>query len=191
MTAALLFLVALAMPMNAPGDAAPAPAAKPPRVLLETSLGNIEIELDRAKAPISVDNFLQYVKAGHYDGVAFHRVIPGFMIQTGGFTPDMQQKPTRPAIKNESDNGLSNARGTLAMARTSAPDSASSQFFINLVDNGRLDYPKVSGSGYAVFGKVVNGMDVVDKIGKVQTTTRGQYADVPMQAVIIKKATIQ
>lgn len=186
---ALLFLAALALPMS--GDAAPAASAKPPRVLLETSLGNIEIELDQAKAPISVENFLQYVKAGHYDGVAFHRVIPGFMIQTGGFTPDMQQKPTRPAIKNESNNGVSNARGTLAMARTSAPDSASSQFFINLVDNSRLDYPKVSGSGYAVFGKVVNGMDVVDKIGKVQTTTRGQYGDVPVQAVIIKKASIQ
>lgn len=186
----LLLLAALAMPVQAAGDTAAAPP-KAARVLLETSLGNIELELDAAKAPVTVDNFLQYVKAGYYDGLVFHRVIPGFMIQGGGFTPDMQQKGTRGSIKNESSNGLSNARGTVAMARLAAPDSASSQFFINVADNSRLDYPHVSGSGYAVFAKVVAGMDVVDKIAAVRTTTRGMYADVPMQAVVIKKATLE
>jgi cyclophilin family peptidyl-prolyl cis-trans isomerase len=188
---ALLLLAALAMPMSSPSDAAPAPASKSTRVLLETSLGNIELELDAAKAPVTVENFIQYVKAGQYDGLVFHRVIPGFMIQGGGFTPDMQQKETRAPIKNESNNGLSNRRGTIAMARLSAPDSASSQFFINVADNGSLDYPHASGSGYAVFGKVVAGMDVVDKIAATRTTTRGGYSDVPMQAVVIKKATLQ
>ena len=190
---ALLLLAALAMPMNAPSEAAPAPApaAKAPHVVLETSLGKIEIELDAAKAPITVENFVSYVKSGQYDGLVFHRVIPGFMIQGGGFTPDMTQKATRAPIKNESNNGLANQRGTIAMARLQAPDSASAQFFINLANNGSLDYPRASGSGYTVFGKVVSGMDVVDKIAAVQTTTRGPYANVPMQAVVITKATLQ
>lgn len=193
---ALLLLAALAMPLHASAEstAAPAaaPAAKAPHVLLETSLGNIEIELDPAKAPITVENFIQYVKAGQYDGEVFHRVIPGFMIQGGGFTPDMTQKGTRAPIKNESNNGLSNQRGTISMARLSAPDSASAQFFINLADNARgLDYPNANGSGYAVFGRVVAGMDVVDRIAAVRTTTRGQYGDVPVQAVLIKKASLQ
>ncbi|MEO8503321.1 MAG: peptidylprolyl isomerase [Acidobacteriota bacterium] len=187
----LLLLAALAMPMSAADASAAAPAAKPPHVLLETSVGSIEIELNTAKAPISAENFLQYVKAGFYDGVIFHRVIPGFMIQGGGFAADMQEKATRSPIKNESNNGVSNARGTLAMARTNAPDSAAAQFFINLVNNSNLDYPRAAGSGYAVFGRVVSGMDVVDKIAKVQTATRGSYGDVPVEAVVIKKATVQ
>jgi len=191
----LLLVLALAAPSEATAApaAAPttAPAAKAPHVLLETSLGNIDIELDAVKAPVTVENFVGYVKSGHYDGLVFHRVIPGFMVQGGGFTPDMQQKETRAPIKNESSNGLSNRRGTIAMARLSAPDSASSQFFINVADNGSLDYPRMSGSGYAVFGKVVSGMDVVDKIAAVRTTTRGPFKDVPMQAVVITKATVQ
>ena len=191
----LLLVLALAAPSEAtPAPAAApttAPAAKAPHVLLETSLGNIDIELDAVKAPVTVENFVGYVKSGHYDGLVFHRVIPGFMVQGGGFTPDMQQKETRAPIKNESSNGLSNRRGTIAMARLSAPDSASSQFFINVADNGSLDYPRMSGSGYAVFGKVVSGMDVVDKIAAVRTTTRGPFKDVPMQAVVITKATVQ
>jgi peptidyl-prolyl cis-trans isomerase A (cyclophilin A) len=191
----LLLVLALAAPSEAPPApaAAPttAPAAKAPHVLLETSLGNIDIELDAAKAPVTVENFLGYVKSGQYDGLVFHRVIPGFMVQGGGFTPDMQQKSTRAPIKNESNNGLANRRGTIAMARLSDPDSASAQFFINVADNGSLDYPRASGSGYAVFGKVVSGMDVVDKIAAVRTTRRGPFSDVPMQAVVITKATVQ
>ena len=187
---ALVMMAALAMPVQAAGEPAAAPA-KPQRVLLETSMGNIELELEAAKAPVTVANFVEYVKSGFYDGLVFHRVIPGFMIQGGGFTPDLQQKSPRAPIKNESSNGLSNSRGTVAMARLAAPDSASSQFFINVVDNSRLDYPHVSGSGYAVFAKVVAGMDVADKIAGVRTTTRGMYSDVPMQAVVIKKAVLE
>jgi peptidyl-prolyl cis-trans isomerase A (cyclophilin A) len=191
----LLLVLALAAPSEATPapTAAPtvAPAAKAPHVLFETSLGNIEIELDAAKAPVTVENFVGYVKSGQYDGLVFHRVIPGFMVQGGGFTPDMQQKATRAPIKNESNNGLANRRGTIAMARLADPDSASAQFFINVADNGSLDYPRASGSGYAVFGKVVSGMDVVDKIAAVRTTRRGPFSDVPMQAVVITKATVQ
>jgi peptidyl-prolyl cis-trans isomerase B (cyclophilin B) len=168
----------------------PAPAAKPnPRVTLETSKGKIVVELFPAKAPLTVANFLQYVKSGFYNGVIFHRVIPDFMVQTGGFTPDMKQKPTKGQIKNESDNGLHNERGTLAMARLTEPHTASSQFFINLKDNRSLDHSP-RGWGYTVFGKVVEGMDVVDAIATVRTTTKGQYGDVPVEPILIKKASV-
>jgi cyclophilin family peptidyl-prolyl cis-trans isomerase len=173
----------------APGGASaqPAPGAKPV-VVLTTTLGEIEIELDEAKAPISVKNFLQYVDDGFYDGVIFHRVIPNFMVQGGGFTSSMQQKPTRGQIQNEAANGLKNSRGTLAMARTSAPHSASAQWFINLKDNGFLDYPGSDGWGYAVFGRVIAGMDVVDKIAAVPTGTKAGMGDVPLQNVSIVSA---
>ncbi len=168
-----------------------------PRVLLDTSMGQIVIELDAAKAPRTVANFLQYVRSGFYDGTIFHRVIPGFMIQGGGFTADMQQKKTRGPIVNEAGNGLKNLRGTIAMARTNRVDSATSQFFINVVDNGFLDHRDNSarGFGYCVFGHVVKGMDVVDAIAKVATgTVRGAggmpFANVPKTPVIIKKATV-
>jgi peptidyl-prolyl cis-trans isomerase A (cyclophilin A) len=163
-----------------------APAA--PRVVLETSAGNITLELDPAKAPKTVENFLAYVKAGFYSGTIFHRVIDGFMIQGGGFTADMKQKPTRAPIPLESKNGLKNARGTIAMARTMDPNSATAQFFINVVDNPGLDYPKPDGNGYAVFGRVVEGMEVVDKIKAVPTTTAGPHQNVPAQPIVIKAA---
>lgn len=168
----------------------PAPAAKPnPRVMLDTSKGKILVELFPDKAPLTVANFLQYVKSGFYDGVIFHRVIPDFMVQTGGFTPDMKQKPTRGQIKNESDNGLRNERGTLAMARLSEPHTASSQFFINLKDNRSLDHSP-RGWGYTVFGRVVEGMDVVDSIATVRTTTKRPHGDVPVEPILIKKASV-
>ena len=161
-------------------------------VKITTNQGDIIVQLEAAKAPKSVENFLQYAKAGHYNGTIFHRVIDGFMIQGGGFTPDMQQKPTRSPIPLESRNGLSNVRGTLAMARTNVPDSATSQFFINVKDNGFLDSARSpDGNGYAVFGKVTQGMDVVDKIRKVETSQRGPFGDVPVQPVIIKQVTIE
>ncbi|MGE5453160.1 MAG: peptidylprolyl isomerase [Acidobacteriota bacterium] len=161
-------------------------------VKIATNQGDIVVQLDAAKAPKSVENFLQYAKSGHYNGTIFHRVIDGFMIQGGGFTPDMQQKPTRAPIPLESRNGLSNVRGTLAMARTNVPDSATSQFFINVKDNGFLDSARSpDGNGYAVFGKVTQGMDVVDKIRKVETGQRGPFGDVPVQPVIIKTVTIE
>ena len=161
---------------------------KNPMVVMETSLGTIKIELLEDKAPITVKNFLEYVDDGYYDGTVFHRVIGNFMIQGGGFTPDMKQKDTKPPIKNEADNGLENKRGTLAMARTNVVDSATSQFFINVVDNEFLNHQEKSaqGYGYAVFGRVVEGMDVVDKIKTVSTTTKGFHQDVPEEPVIIK-----
>lgn len=162
------------------------PAAKP-HVLIATSLGEIEVELDPAKAPISVKNFLEYVDSGYYDGTLFHRVIPGFMVQTGGFSAGMQEKKTRAPIKNEADNGLLNERGTLAMARTGVVDSATSQFFINLTDNDFLNHG-ARDFGYAVFGKVVRGMGVVDQIAKVPTTRRNGFADVPSDDVVILSA---
>ena len=166
--------------------------ARAQTVKISTNQGDIIVQLEAAKAPKSVENFLQYAKAGHYNGTIFHRVIDGFMIQGGGFTPDMQQKPTRPPIPLESRNGLSNVRGTLAMARTNVPDSATSQFFINVKDNGFLDSARSpDGNGYAVFGKVTQGMDVVDKIRKVETSQRGPFGDVPVQPVIIKQVTIE
>jgi len=165
-----------------------APAVTKPHVLLTTSLGEIEIELEADKAPLSVANFLAYVDSGFYNGTVFHRVIPGFMVQGGGFTADMEQKDTQPPIKNEADNGLRNLRGTLAMARTQAVNSATSQFFINHKDNAFLD----NGSrdfGYAVFAKVVKGMDVVDKIAGVPTGNRGMFQNVPREPVLITSAT--
>jgi peptidyl-prolyl cis-trans isomerase A (cyclophilin A) len=163
-----------------------------PRVTLETSLGNIVLELNPEKAPRTVANFVQYVQQGHYAGTVFHRVIPNFMIQGGGFTPAMQQKPTRDPIPLESRNGLKNLKGTIAMARTMVPDSATSQFFINVQDNPFLDQPtSQDGQGYAVFGKVVSGMDVIEKIRTVPTARRGMHADVPVEPVTILKATLE
>ena len=161
-----------------------------PRVAFETSEGKIVVELAPQAAPKTVDNFLTYVKSGHYDGTVFHRVIPGFMIQGGGFTADMKEKPTRGTIPLESRNGLKNQRGALAMARRGDPDSASAQFFINVVDNANLDYPKPDGNGYAVFGKVVEGMDVVDKIRAAPTDNRGPYQNVPVTPITIKTARV-
>ncbi|OFW16901.1 MAG: peptidyl-prolyl cis-trans isomerase A [Acidobacteria bacterium RIFCSPLOWO2_02_FULL_59_13] len=159
-----------------------------PVVLMETSLGNIKIELDQAKAPITVKNFLSYVDEKFYDGTIFHRVISNFMIQGGGFTPDMQQKRVKAPIKNEAGNGLKNMTGTLAMARTNVVDSATAQFFINVVDNDFLDHQNTTsqGFGYAVFGKVIQGMDVVEKIKAVKTGSKMGFSDVPAEAVVIK-----
>ncbi len=159
-------------------------------IKFETTKGDIVVEVNETAAPVTSANFLQYVKDGFYDGTIFHRVIPDFMIQGGGFTPDMQQKPTRATIVNEAKNGLKNKRGTLAMARTNDPNSASSQFFINLVDNAYLDYTGPRNPGYAVFGQVAEGMDVVDEIAKVKTMTKGMSQDVPEEPVIIKSAKI-
>jgi peptidyl-prolyl cis-trans isomerase A (cyclophilin A) len=162
------------------------------KVRLDTSMGPIVIELDAAKAPKSVANFVEYVKAGHYDGTIFHRVIPDFMIQGGGFTPDMQQKPTRAPIPLEARNGLSNVRGSVAMARTSDPNSATAQFFINIKDNAFLDAANArDGAGYTVFGKVVSGMDVVDKIWAVPTGNKGPFQNVPVTPVLIRKASLE
>jgi peptidyl-prolyl cis-trans isomerase A (cyclophilin A) len=161
-----------------------------PRVALETSEGRIVVELAPKEAPKTVDNFLTYVKAGHYDGTVFHRVIPTFMIQGGGFSADMTERPTRAPIPLESRNGLKNDRGAVAMARRGDPNSATAQFFINVVDNPRLDYPSFDGNGYAVFGKVVEGMDVVDKIKDVPTGSRGGHQNVPETPVTIKSARI-
>ena len=169
-----------------------APAAMAQKVKLATSMGDIVIELDKAKAPKTVDNFLQYVRAGHYDGTIFHRVIPNFMIQGGGMTPDMKEKKTREPIPLESHNGLGNQRGTVAMARTMDPNSATAQFFINVKDNAFLNAEQArDGNGYAVFGKVVGGMDVVDKIRNVPTGNKGMHDDVPTEPVIIKQATVE
>jgi peptidyl-prolyl cis-trans isomerase B (cyclophilin B) len=163
-----------------------------PRVLLSTSLGDITLELDSVNAPVSAANFVDYVTSGHFDGTIFHRVIPGFMVQGGGFTADMAQKPTKAPIANEADNGCKNAKGTVAMARTSDPNSASSQFFINVADNGFLNHTAKTpqGWGYAVFGKVVEGLDVVDQIVSVPTGHHGPHSDVPREPVTITKATI-
>lgn len=160
------------------------------KITLETSKGNIEIELDAEKAPISTANFVNYAKKGHYEGTIFHRVIPGFMIQGGGFDAEMTQKGTDAPIANESKNGLKNARGTIAMARTNVPDSATSQFFINVKDNANLDYPSFDGYGYAVFGKVTAGMDVVDAIVGVPTTSKGPHQNVPAEPILIKSAKV-
>jgi len=162
-----------------------------PTVVMSTSLGDIHIELDAGKAPLTVANFLAYVDAKHFDGTIFHRVIPNFMIQGGGFKADMAQKPARPPIKNEATNGLKNDRGTLAMARTSVVDSASAQFFVNLKDNDFLNHTAETsrGFGYAVFGKVTKGMDTVDKIAAVATGTKGGHQDVPKEPVVIKSVT--
>ncbi len=171
------------------GNTGWAQEAKMPQVVLETNMGNITVELDAEKAPVSVKNFLAYVDSGHYDGTVFHRVIPTFMIQGGGFTPEMKQKSTKEPIVNESKNGLSNKKGTLAMARTPIPNSATSQFFINVKDNDFLDKANSrDGVGYCVFGKVIQGMDVVEKIRVVKTSQNGPHGDVPVEAIVIKSA---
>ena len=161
-------------------------------VRLDTTEGAIVLQLDRERAPKTVDNFLAYVRAGHYDGTVFHRVIRDFMIQGGGMTANLQERPTRPPIALESRNGLANQRGTVAMARTSDPDSATAQFFINVRDNAFLDQPRSrDGHGYTVFGKVSAGMDVVDRIRAVPTRNQDRYSDVPVEPVIIRKATVE
>ena len=162
------------------------------KATIDTSMGTITLELNEEKAPETVRNFVKYVEDGHYDGTIFHRVIDGFMIQGGGFTKSMNQKPTREPIRNEAMNGLKNERGTIAMARTMIVDSATSQFFINLVDNAFLDFssPTPQGFGYAVFGKVVDGMNVVDSIAKVKTGFSGPHQNVPDEAIVIRKITV-
>lgn len=163
-----------------------------PIVELTTSMGKIKLELYPKKAPKTVENFLSYVRSGHYNGTIFHRVIDNFMIQGGGFDVDMKQKSTNAPIPNEADNGLSNARGTIAMARTSDPHSATAQFFINVVDNTKLDFQnKTDGWGYCVFGKVIEGMDVVDKIKVVPTGDKGFYQNVPQTPVVIEEAKVE
>jgi peptidyl-prolyl cis-trans isomerase A (cyclophilin A) len=185
---AALPLGAAAAQQPAATPAAPAPGG--PVVVLETSMGNIKVALKQDKAPLSVANFLEYVKAGHYNGTVFHRVIPGFMVQGGGMDASMTERPTRKPIRNEASNGLRNSRGTLAMARTNDPDSATAQFFINVRDNHRLDHG-IGGAGYAVFGEVTEGMDVVDKIVATPTTRKGRHDDVPVTAVVIKAARLE
>jgi len=185
--AALVLLAALTLPFSL--SAAETAKTVNPRVRMTTSLGVIDIELDAGKAPKTVANFLGYVDKGFYNGTIFHRVIPGFMIQGGGMTAGMKEKPTGAKIQNEADNGLKNLAGTLAMARTSDPHSASAQFFINTADNGFLDHrdKTMQGWGYAVFGKVTKGMDVVKKIEAVQTSNAGMHQNVPTQDVVIRK----
>ena len=161
-----------------------------PRIVMETSKGNILIELYPDKAPLTVKNFMAYVDSGYYDGTIFHRVIPSFMIQGGGFTSDMNRKPTKAPVRNEADNGMKNNRGTIAMARTQDPHSATAQFFINTVDNDFLNHRSKSGQawGYAVFGKVIQGMDVVDAISSMKTENAGMMRDIPVESVLIIKA---
>jgi cyclophilin family peptidyl-prolyl cis-trans isomerase len=185
---ALLLLAALVLPFAA--TAAATPNTANPQVRLTTSLGVIELELDAGKAPATVKNFLAYVDTGFYNGVIFHRVIKGFMIQGGGMTPGMKEKNTRAPIQNEAANGLKNLAGTIAMARTNEPHSASAQFFINTVDNAFLDHKDKTprGWGYAVFGKVTKGMDVVKKIEAVETGFAAGHQDVPKKDVVIQKA---
>lgn len=182
-------LAALALVLSPVARAAPAAKAAPkknPVVVMKTNLGTIKVELDQEKAPLSVENFLKYADDKFYDGTVFHRVIDNFMVQGGGMTPDLKEKATRAPIKNEARNGLKNLRGTIAMARTNAPDSATSQFYINVIDNGMLDFPKAGGEGYSVFGKVVDGMDVVDKIRAVKTGNKGPFQNVPVDPVVIE-----
>ncbi len=185
----LVFLVlTLVVPLGVEGA-----GSKNPQVVLKTSMGRIVLELFPDRAPKTVDNFLGYVRWGHYDGTIFHRVIPNFMIQGGGITPDMKEKLTGMSIQNEADNGLKNRRGTVAMARTQDPHSATAQFFINTKDNKFLDHKARTskGWGYTVFGRVVEGMDVVDAISKVKAGTKGSYQNVPLEPVVIVKATVK
>ncbi len=184
----LLALIAIFIPSLALSAKAKSKGGNPV-VIMSTSMGDIKIELYPDKAPETVKNFLSYVNDKFYDGTIFHRVIPGFMIQGGGFTPDMKQKPTKAPIKNEADNGLKNETGTIAMARTSVVDSATSQFFINLVDNDFLNHGSRD-FGYAVFGKVIEGMDVVRKIAGVKTSNRGPFQDIPVEPVVIKSVRV-
>lgn len=188
MPTAILLLAALA----ASDAVAPAKAANP-QVVIETTLGSFTLELFAAEAPKTVENFLAYVKDGHYEGTLFHRVIPGFMAQGGGYTADFRQKPTRPGVQNEANNRIANARGTVAMARTSDPNSATSQFFVNVADNKPLDHTdqSVRGWGYCVFGKVVSGMEVVDAIVKTPTGAKGPFrTDAPVTDVVIKSVRV-
>ena len=173
------------------GSAGPAGAQDRPTVVLETSLGSMTIELDRDRAPVTVDNFLSYVDDGFFAGTIFHRVIPNFMIQGGGLTPTLVEKATAAPIRNEASNGLANERGTIAMARTSVVDSATAQFFINLVDNPSLDHRGTDprSFGYAVFGRVTEGLDVLDRIGGVRTQRQGPHQDVPVEPVVITAVT--
>ena len=182
---AFIATATLALPLLA------ATPEKAPRVRLSTNLGDIVLELNPGKAPKTVENFLQYVADQHYDGTVFHRVIDGFMVQGGGFTADLQQKPTRAPVPLEASNGLKNDRGTIAMARTSNPNSATSQFFINVVNNDNLNAPKPDGYGYTVFGRVVSGIEVVDKIRAVPTGNRGMFQNVPQTPITILKATLE
>jgi len=205
MLTSLVFLAATALSANPPAAPAkpattPAPAAAPaapvehPKVMLKTSMGDITIELFPEKAPKSVENFLQYTRDKYYNGTVFHRVIDGFMVQGGGFTQELKPKPTRPAIPNEAKNGLSNLTGTVAMARTNDPNSATAQFFINVNDNTNLDFVSAERGetyGYCVFGKVIAGMDVVDKIKKSETGAQPPFSrDVPKTAVVIQSAEV-
>ena len=160
------------------------------KVMMKTSMGDITIELNDKEAPLTTKNFISYVKSGHYDGLIFHRVIQNFMIQGGGLKPDMSKAETKDPIKNEANNGLSNARGTISMARTGDPHSATAQFFINVVDNARLDYQSENNYGYCVFGKVTSGMETVDKIRNVTTTSRAGHGDVPTDIILIKSVTL-
>lgn len=195
----LLFTAALTLPMAAAAEQAAERSSRSgaattnPHVALKTNHGDIVLELDRRNAPVSVDNFIRYVRAGHYDNTIFHRVIDGFMIQGGGYTAELSGKPTRPPILNEAPNGLKNKRGTIAMARTGDPHSASSQFFINVVDNAALDHVATTDSrswGYAVFGKVAEGMDVVDAIKSLPVRSQGVFEALPVEPVIIEKAEV-
>lgn len=199
MTSLRRFLLSLVLACGFAGSAVAAEPSTPNptgantvTVHMQTNKGLIVLELDTAKAPETVANFLEYARAGFYDGTIFHRVIPNFMIQGGGFVPGMNQKETRAPIKNEADNGLKNAVGTIAMARTPNPHSATAQFFINVKDNGFLNYsaPTPQGWGYCVFGKVTEGMDVVHSIEKVATGNRGGHGDVPLEDVVIEKVTV-
>jgi len=185
--ATALLVLAQVAPAGSPAATTPPPAPAGPIVVIETSQGDIRVALNPAKAPLTVENFLGYVKSGFYAGTIFHRVIPGFMIQGGGFDAKLVEKPTRPPVKNEARNGLRNLRGTLAMARTSDPHSATSQFFVNLKSNPALDFGvSRDGWGYTVFGEVIEGMEVVDRIAAVPTTSRGVHEDVPRLDVTIK-----
>lgn len=183
-------LLKAALCIGLAGTLLTANAQKAPQVRFKTSAGDFVVEVYPDKAPKTVENFLQYVKDKHYNGTVFHRVIPGFMIQGGGFTADMAEKSTRAPIPLEARNGLKNDRGTIAMARTGVPDSATAQFFINVVDNNNLNAPKPDGNGYAVFGKVVQGLEVVDKITATPTGNKGMYQDVPQTPITINSATL-
>ncbi len=187
-----LALCAVAATASAATSNSPEGNSMHPRVKLQTSHGDIVLELDREKAPVTVDNFISYVESGHYDGTVFHRVIPNFMIQGGGFEPGMNQKPTQQPIENEANNGLKNDEYTVAMARTNDPHSATAQFFINVNNNDFLNHtaPTPQGWGYAVFGKVVEGTEAVDKIKGVATGTKGFHQDVPKEDVVIEKAEV-
>ncbi len=188
-----LLFAALMMPLLMTATSMSMAAEQAPRVRLETTMGNIVLELDRQRAPTTVDNFLAYVNDGFYDGTIFHRVIDGFMIQGSGYTADFSRKETRPSIKNEADNGLKNVRGSIAMARTSDPHSASAQFFINVADNTMLDHtaPNGRGWGYAVYGRVAEGMDVVDKIRTQTTGVQAGFRDVPKKTITITRAVVE